>query len=346
MNQTRLGVPLFIGTDDGPRQTLESLAKHLRVQLEDTAPKTAQNEDYWAHILSERRAQLLFCGTSDSLRGREIEASARCAAARAGIPIVAIEDFPGNYRDVESAQADILVVESELVEQFTRDKLGLRCPAVVVVSPPRYDQYRQKSRALRDRVNVAWRARSRQKTIVLWAGQPETTDSIATLQALVPVLQAQHAELLFKAHPRDPGYRAGAYAPVLAGLPWRDVTQLSVSDALALAPQLVVTQFSSVAVEAGFFGIPSLSVLLDDAGGTRLMEKKGYAVPPYCLCGATAFVTREAEIASAFMKMLTDPVARGHTLGCFDDYFQNSSGTLPKLIAALEKHFEKRGFSF
>lgn len=337
--------PLVLGVDDGPMQTLEPLAAHWSVALVDSAHPAALEDAHWEQAIKQAGASVMFCGTSDSSRGREIEASARRAAAKAGIPIVAIEDFPGNYRDVESAPTEILVVESELVEQFTRHKLGPRCPAVAVVSPPRYDRYRRESRALRDQVRLRWRTGSNRSPIVLWAGQPETSDSLTTLRALLPAFRSHGVELLFKAHPRDPGYRAGAYAPVLAGLPWRDVTPLSVSDALALAPQLAVTQFSSVAVEAGFFGIPSLCVLLDKAGGARLMEKKGYSVPPYCRFGATACLTHEHAITTTVSTMLTDDVARDRTLGCFDDYFQNGAACLPKLIETLERHFEKRGFS-
>jgi hypothetical protein len=337
--------PIFVAVDDGPQQTLEPLAAHWSIAIADCADPAAVDDSYWEQAIKKAGASVLFCGTSDSSRGREIEPSARRAAAKAGIATVAIEDYPGNYRDVASAHTAMLVVESELVAKLVRSKLGQQCPLVAVVSPPRYDAYRQQAHALRQRVRLEWCNRSRGRPSVLWAGQPETADSLATLRALLPAFRSQRVGLLFKAHPRDPGYRAGAYSAVLEGLPWRDVTALSVSDALALAPQLVVTQFSSVAIEAGFYGIPSLGVLLPNAGGARLLEKKGYPVPPYCEYGATALADSVQRVEREFSSTLCDETRRARIIRCFDDYFHTSEIMLPKLVAKFEANVTRRGIS-
>jgi hypothetical protein len=336
---------LLVAVDDGPRQTLEPLAAHWGIALANSSHPAALDDAYWEQAIKEAGASVLFCGTSDSSQGREIEASARRAAAKAGIATVAIEDYPGNYRDVASAQTAMLVVESELVAKLVRSKLGQQCPLVAVVSPPRYDAYRQQAHALRQRVQLEWRNRSRGRPSVLWAGQPETADSLATLRALLPAFRSQRVGLLFKAHPRDPGYSAGAYSAVLDGFAWRDITESSVPDALALAPHMLVTQFSSVAIEAGFFGIPSLSVLLPEAGGARLLAKKGYPVPPYCEYGATALADSVQHVEREFSSTLCDEARRERIIRCFDDYFHTGEIMLPTLVAKLEATVTRRGIS-
>ena len=129
---------------------------------------------------------------------------------------------------------------------------GLGCPSLEVLSPARYDTRPERAGALRTAVSARWDD-TRAERSILWAGQPETEDCLRTLEVLLPLIKAQAALLLFKAHPRDPGYHDGSYWPVLArhAARCRDVTGSTVPEVLELAPRLVVTQFSSVAIEAG-----------------------------------------------------------------------------------------------
>ena len=113
---------------------------------------------------------------------------------------------------------------------------------------------------------------------------------------------------------------------------------------LLLAPRLVVTQFSSTAIEAGFFGIPSLNVLLPDAGGARLLEKKGYRVPPHCIQGAAGHVTHCNELADALYRLIEDKNAREYLMRCFDVYFCADELMLPLLVVLIENLFQNKGF--
>jgi hypothetical protein len=97
----------------------------------------------------------------------------------------------------------------------------------------------------------------------------------------------------------------------------------------------VVTQFSSVAIEAGFHGIPSLSVLLPDAGSARLFEKKGYRVPPYCESGAAALVSDAGAVEETLIGTLGDCARRENIIRCFDAYFDIGTLMLPPLVALL-----------
>jgi hypothetical protein len=304
--------------------------------LAETGAARAAEESHWLERLADCGAGARACGTSDSAGGRAVEGAARRAAARAGIPAVAIEDFPGNYYDVPGGQVALLVVENEAVADFTRARLGAACPSIRTLSPARYDERRRDAPALRAALGARWQEAGRER-LLLWAGQPETRDCLRTLESLLPQARSRAMTVLFKAHPRDPGYRAGVYRELLVhhGTRWQYVTALAVPEALALAPDLVVTQFSSVAVEAGFHGIPSLSVLLADAGGARLLEKKGYAVPPYCTAGAAAFAHDERELSAALALLLDDRAQREKIIRCFDSYFQTGTPALPALVASL-----------
>jgi len=323
-----------VAVDAGPRGTLRPIADHVAATLEPTA--SSADDAHWRDSIARRRPSLLIVGTSDSAAGRAIEASARRAARAAKLPIVAVEDFPGNYTPVADGDADLVVVESAAAREIYLHRLGSNAPATIIAAPARYDAYRRELASLRSATASRWRAPGRRPT-VLWAGQPETAYAVKTLEVLAPVLRRHTVRLLFKAHPRDPGYTGGVYRPLLAtaGVDFTDVTPLGVVDALAQAPQLVVTQFSSVAVEAGFFGIPALCVLLPDAGGAHFLQKTGTALPPFCTGGASALCTERPELDRAFAAALNDDGLREALLRAFDSYFGVHAPAAPALVERL-----------
>ena len=280
MNREALPIILAAG-DEGPQSTLRPLVDAIPSLSVSSSEVACPTDGYWLALFRARRARGLVCGASDSPAGRALEASARRAAVIAGIPVVVIEDFPGNYYEVPGGDADVLVVESVSVMALTRGKFGGVCPQIKALSLARYDRLRHAAPSHRSMQRDKRMAQNGLVSI-LWAGQPETNDCLVTLSALVPILAVRGFELLFKAHPRDAGYSAGAYHSLFAksGITFRDVTHLAIEEVLLLAPRLVVTQFSSTAIEAGFFGIPSLNVLLPDAGGARLPTSRNFHCRP------------------------------------------------------------------
>jgi hypothetical protein len=331
---------ILVAGDEGPQSTLCPLVDAIPSISVSSRDLACPTDDYWHELFGSRRVRRVVCGASDSPVGRALEAGARRAAVVARIPVVVIEDFPGNYYEVPGGQADILVVESPPVVTLTRSKFGGLCPQLKALSLARYDSLRHALPSHRSIMRNKSVAQDRSLS-VLWAGQPETNDCLVTLRVLLPILAARGFELLFKAHPRDAGYSAGAYHSLLAdsGITLRDVTHLASAEALLLAPRLVITQFSSTAIEAGFFGIPSLNVLLPNAGGARLMEKKGYQVPPHCLEGAAGHVTCHNEITDALCRLIDDKNARENLIHCFDMYFSANELMLPRLVALIENLF-------
>ena len=85
---------------------------------------------------------------------------------------------------------------------------------------------------------------------------------------------------------------------------------------------MIVTQFSTIAIEGGFFGVPSLWVLLPEAGGASLRRKKGYAVPPLCLARGAAHAADTSSLAPVFAQALGDVAYRANLMRCFDDYYR------------------------
>jgi hypothetical protein len=333
--------PLFIAVDGGAREALAPVAAHCGCALEDTAADAAEGDRWWAECYASRRPDLLVAGTSDSVRGRRVESAARRAARHARVPVSAIEDFPGNYYEVPGGEPSLVLVESAAARALCLSRFGDRTPRVEVAIPARYDPYRAQLIDARRRTGERWTAQTHGAS-VLWAGQPETADSVHTLEALLPVLREHAVELLFKAHPRDPGYAEGAYGRLLdaSGVAVSDVTSLTVEAALARAPRLIATQFSSIAIEAGFFGVPSLWVLLAGAGGASLRRKKGYAVPPLCLARGAAYVADTLSVAPVFAQALGDLSYRANLMRCFDDYYSvhelGAAQTMGLLVEAAE----------
>lgn len=234
-----------------------------------------------------------------------IRTRGRGAAARGGggHPDRLRRGLPGNFRHLIDAPTQLLVVEGEFSAQLYRERLREHAPPLAVIPPARYDPLRAPARALVPQA-PPWR--------VLWAGQPETESCLATLRGVLPFLRSPEIELLFRAHPRDPGPAAGAYREIEAMLAprWRDVGAVPLAQLLAEPLRLVLTQYSSVAVEAGFAGVPSVHVLFAHAGGALLHSQKGYRVPMPCAAGASFLLEDRAQAVVLDQALRDDDVRR------------------------------------
>jgi hypothetical protein len=328
-------VCLLIGVDGGSREAVLPLAAYPSFSAPAIEEARAGSAGYWDQTYEVLGAAGIAIGTSDSSAGRAIETQARLAAARRRMKIVAIEDYPGNYFDVPGAPTDLVVAESACSEAIYRERYGDACPPLAIFCSARYDHYRVRARELRRAASARWSEPGPPK--ILWAGQPESEDCIESLRRIAPAIAATGATLLLKAHPRDPLHPGGDYARLLGALALThaDVTHLSAAESLELAPQLVLTQFSSVAIEAGFFGIPALHLLYHEVGGARLRQKKGFGVPPYCRTGAGWYLQESGTELDALRRALFDPAARASVIGCFDDFFATRDVVAPRLAQHL-----------
>lgn len=309
----------YVAEDHGPKATLTPLKAIL--------PGSWLSHEC-ARAIHAQQIELLICGTSDTQTGRAVEAAARRAASELGVPAIVIEDFPGNYSDVIGGRPQLVFVESRFSASLVRRMAKDDHLPVYVCPSIRYDALRRQLGAIRIR------RQSTPQPVVLWIGQPDTADSLETLKRLQPAFAARGITIWFRAHPRDAGYRQGAYQ----GLPLEDVTARPLDELFARHPALVATQFSSVAIEAGFWGLCALNVLFADLGGRTLARKKGYAVPPWCEEGAAFLIKNEADVDMILDGALGSPDARAQVGQCFDSYFRVHEEGSRQLMGVLEHH--------
>lgn len=320
----------FIAIDSGPRAVLQPIAKvMLGSQLSPAGDAYPDTMHYWISAFKGQSPDIVFVGTSDSTHGVRVESAVRQAAERLRVPTVVVEDFPGNYRALPETIDTLLVADGVFSLRLAETRAAGRFAHGIALPGLRYDFLRGKPSI--EAVPVSQR--------ILWAGQPETDRSLETLARLEKIVEDLGLHLLFRAHPRDVGYADGAYMQFFSrlGNQLTDMTSSTWKECLARSPCLVVTQYSSVAVEMSFHGIPAVYVLYDDIGGRNLFEKKGYAAPALCDSGASWVIRRKGEEAGVFGIAL-DPGQRASALREFSRFMRSDQLQATILQDCLYNH--------
>jgi hypothetical protein len=322
----------LFAADDGPRQVLSNLASMPGYAWIESAQM--ESVEQWRDQFTKSGARGLIVGTSRSNQGARAEAKCRMAARQLGLPLVAIEDYPGNYQHVRCGAADLVIVESELAIEAARNRLGKACPVLKTGASFRYDALRE--RGLKSEVPKAERG-----GWLLWAGQPETENALRSLERILPYIAELGMRLLFRAHPRDPGRARGDYSPLFKSYPSiiRDVSELSLEAVLDLKPCLTLTQFSSVAIEFGFYGIPAAYVLYPDAGAARLLALTGYETPHVCEAGGGVKIRAQSDAAQVLNRAVFDQSARNLMMQRFSVFFDVLTPQTPLVVRYLESFF-------
>jgi hypothetical protein len=251
------------------------------------------------------------------------------AAARAGIPVFAVEDFPGNYVGKPSEPLDGLFVEFEATRRFHRRR-GLNASRIFAVGNPRYANLKTKTVS---------RAQARRRyevdgDVLLWAGQPDGDTCARTLKTLWPALKKRKATVLFRAHPRDPRYRRDGLRG-FSGLRVIDVSAQADATAAIKAADIVATPFSSLAVEAGFLGTPPLFVLLDSLGKRYLRSRNGTDTLPWCEKGGAFLIDAPSQAESIVKQAFANPRARQDVLSRFQTLHKTSQASAGEIARRL-----------
>jgi hypothetical protein len=322
---------LGVGFDQGPNQLVNMISS--QTSLKQLSFNSNQNESFgrFADYISENGYQGLLCSTSQSDCGFELESNIRRAFTLLGLPVVCIEDFPGNYKDIVGSITEILVVEGDFSINIYKDKLALtshilQCPSI------RYD-------CLRARQSNFKKAKKNRKSFsVLWAGQPEFEVNFSTLKTLIPALKEFSVTLLFKAHPNDTEYQKGSYDHYFnaAGLRWLDASDAKIDSCLFDQVDLVITQFSSLAIEAGFYNVPALNILFEDAGKMLLLKRTGSLTTNTIYHGASFFINERRDVLDCLKIALSDLNAREKVLLNFDRIYETKRVQLPKLLKEIK----------
>jgi hypothetical protein len=308
----------LVAVDAGPRHVMHALLEPCVTEIINQT----QNEEI---CISKKIQEFLLSsfdiwvvGTSGSEYGKKIEAITRRSVVKHNKPLIVIEDFPGNFKYIEDGQPDLLIVEHDCICEHYKQQLGKNCPSMAVFPNPRYDHLRKQY----FQNNLTFPTQNHSSSI-LWAGQPETKDAMIVLSRLIPTLSSFGLKLLFSAHPRDSGY-AAEYIKLFEqhNITWRDVTGLGFEKCRhQYQPKAVITQYSSVAIEAGFYGIPSVNVLYDDVGAKRLLRDKSYSVPPWCLFGASMIIQSTQDQSCIINKLVHDSECRFNIKKHFEEFW-------------------------
>ncbi len=317
----------LFASDPGPLQVISALAKNKETVVCGSLNSTSQTFD------------AIVVGTSDSLRGKNHEHEVRIAAKAIGLPLICIEDYPGNYQNVKKGEADLLIVESDLSKKIYYSRFSDICPATIVIPNPRYDQLRQ-CKTDSDTALLGLKF----KNSILWAGQPDTDDNIKTLNRITPVLKEVNLKLLFKAHPNDMGYFNKSYDEISQNLEdiWEDVSPYDLLQCVEkYAPRLILTQFSSLAIEGGFYSIPSMNILFSDIGASRFLQKKGYSMPLSVNAGATMAVQNIDVFKEKITEMIFDDSVREKINNNFYDFY-GKEPTASKVIDKIKDFIKTR----
>lgn len=285
-------------------------------------------------LFRDCRIEGVVLGTSTSERGIQAEHACLRAACDLGLPTIVVEDMPGNFRSVSQLIPDLVVVESPLVaEHVLKRSDGLHREAIISGASVRYDSLRLQVKKGK-RLEIKNFSRS-----LVWIGQPETQANLISLGRLLPCLSRMGLKLLFKAHPRDDGYRSGLYAQMFSGLNKKvvDVTDFDMAELLSCRPGMALTHFSSMAIELAFFGVPCCNVLFPDGGGKLYKEMSGLQRPFLCEVGGSGTISKMASIECELGRLLFDESARKAQMARFDDYFDIGTLQHPRVVNAVER---------
>lgn len=321
-----------VGIDSGPQQTLASLKLgHLAVI--DSFNANSQSPDYWAGVIKDYRVDVVVLGTSTSEYGVKVEKSCFRAARDLQIPVVVLEDMPGNYQFDRNLLPNLVVVESELVVNHIRQKTAMPSSANVISGASvRYDLLRLQVKQGRQ-LNI-----KNSSHRLVWLGQPETLANIISLEKLLPHLSRMGLELLFRAHPRDDGYHLGKYERLFWGCKNKiiDVSNYDIGTFFTCQPGLVLSHFSSLAIEFSFLGTPCCNVLFPESGGKIYTEMTGLKRPFLCEAGGSGTIYDSVSLECELERLLFDEVARKAQMAYFDDYFNIKTLQQPVLKKAIE----------
>jgi hypothetical protein len=299
--------------DHGPRAILQKLDDFDDYEVVNNA------------LFADAEYDGIVIGTSGSQVGVELESKARLNAKRKNIPMIIIEDYPGNYKQIDGGIPDLLIVEHEFSYDQCIRKYGTHSPVISIIPNPRYDDLRNSAARVYSEL-LGLLENNEKPEAVIWAGQPETEDALITLNQIMPIVKSSGIKFLFKAHPRDKGYEKGEYAKIshfFADL-WEDVSSLNLLECIKeYNPRIILTHYSSLSIEAGFYGIPTINILFKNSGGKALHLQKGYSELPWCLEGGAVSVNDVSSFQVNLAELLFDMKLRQTVLSNFIYWFSD-----------------------
>ena len=204
----------------------------------------------------------------------------------------------------------------------------IRAPNFLIFPSIRYDHLRS---------NISEVSPKCLNHYVLWAGQPEYQYNFESLIRIAPKLKELSLTLMFRAHPSDIEYHNGTYAKYFnsLNLSWLDATNKPIGPDFFQNISLVITQFSSLGIEAGFYGVPTLNVLFKDTGLKLLWEKTGSKELMTVKHNAAFLINDQESLANIGVFLRNFPL-RAEVIRNFNSLYKINEKQLPKLFSAIK----------
>lgn len=314
---------------------VDGMAREERIRQNLPYVDSGQVTEKWGNfenLLVEGKVEAVIRSTSEESAAGNVEMLATRAADNLKIPVFVVEDFPGNYQPAPDEPLAGLFVDDDSMLKIHRSR-GIDRDKIFTTGNPRYDWLQTV-----DRVRARRRTRKAlglgNERVAFWAGQPDDDNSYLTLKRILEHFPKSGPTILFRAHPRDQAFNAGRYEQLIEAGPVKiiDVTDWPDNIDLCCASDLVITQFSSVAVEASHLGVPAMFVLFEDLGQRFFRKLKDYDRPLWCEDGCAFVIEHPGEIMSVIHSATQDESAREAVKANFQRRFgvRNNSA---KLIA-------------
>ena len=321
---------LGVAYDKGPKNSLSPFLNDKDFTI--LSDYMVESIDQSKKIIEKYKPDVILIGTSTSENGIIIEKFFRISATQMNIPLVCVEDYPGNYLSHEEAIPDLLLVESESVIKMLKTKFGKLSPKFQTGANIRYAKYKKFSQK-----NDIFFVNNRSPDI-LWIGQPDTYNCKKVLLRILPELRRLNARLLFKAHPDDEGYYNSEYRTLLSNKNFKikDISSLTFQECLKFEPRLAITQYSSLAIEASFNQIPTIHFLYDDIASI-LTKTKGYDIPFYVKSGGSLVINSINNQHIFIEKILNNHTFRNKIIENFFKYFND--------LENIEEDFKSKIFN-
>ncbi len=287
------------------------------------------------HFLRDSGVTNIIRSSSETSNKLNLEILTSISANKLNIPVYVIEDFPGNYHHIYEEHIERLFIEQESLIALHEGR-GVDPSIIKVVSNPRYHNMLKYDVAQYRKQGIS-NLQLGPEPHIMWCGQPDCSNSFKTLSRIIEYYNTKEVTILFRAHPQDDLYNSGYYGPLLnnSSINIIDVSTYDNIIELYCASKIVMTQFSSTAVEASYLGIPAVFVLFRDIGKPYLKRLKGYDTIPYTLNECSFHIELEEDIQTTLDNAIYDETYRDIILNNFNDHYGNLANGVTCIIEAI-----------
>lgn len=259
-------------------------------------------------LMTRSSADAVLCGSSAF--GLRIDARACAAARNIGVPVLAIVDFPSNYRErftlLGSDTLDALPDRIAVIDERMREDMlqfGFEADRIIVTGPPSFDALLSAVRSSNAPRTPSNEALFLSQPIARFCGTDESSQQFlgyteaTAFAAVLPLVRRAGLVLRVRMHPRENPDERGAYERSFV-----DGDAFSEAPSLehAVASARIVLGMNTMALTAAALqGAPALSIQIGLRGSDMLLSNR---------VGLTTLVTNPDGLERAFADALGAPV--------------------------------------